>query len=244
MAGGAPSGEIRAIQELMPKSHIVAVDRDATCLDAAIQAGVDDVVQCDVYDWGPPLHKLNKFGPNKAISSLGKFDVISLDLCGSVTDQSTELLKKYWQLLTFGGVMLFTFSYGRDVVEVFRSVAVGEKILEQAEASGVSDMVVRRVRFLCGASSKLWGGLSSVMVYRGQEMPMCSLLFANSSSDEPCSWVRVESGDFELAVVYPESANLYDCPQERIEGLRRRFAALKAAITRDGRRGEFQLVAK
>src|SRR5687767_16040219 len=51
VAGGSPSGEVTAIRELMPKAFIVAVDNNPQCLAAAIDAGVDDVAQCDLTDW-------------------------------------------------------------------------------------------------------------------------------------------------------------------------------------------------
>lgn len=50
--------------------------------------------------------------------------------------------------------------------------------------------------------------------------------------DTPVSVLDVGPGDYELAVVYPESMSLYDCPADRIHGLRREFAAIKASITR------------
>jgi hypothetical protein len=46
------------------------------------------------------------------------------------------------------------------------------------------------------------------------------------------SFVRVEPGDFELAATHPDPAKLYATPQERIEALRRKHAAIKASYTR------------
>jgi uncharacterized protein (DUF2225 family) len=72
--------------------------------------------------------------------------------------------------------------------------------------------------------------LHSVMVYKGREMPMCSMLFQRKAVQ--ISAVTVEAGDFEVMAAHPDPALLYDCPQARIESLRRKHAAIKASYTR------------
>lgn len=219
MAGGSPEGEVRAIQELMPKAHITAVDRDPRCLEAAINAGVDDVIQCDLADFTGPIAQFG-IGPAAPIRNLGRFDVVSLDLCGGVNPLSKDIYRAYQSSVATGGVLVFTFSYGRDVIEAIRLVRPSCRLIE----AGVSELVASRIGYLFNNRSP-----NSVFVYRGAEMPMCSVLFGGQRG---LSFVQVEPGDFELAVSYPDAANLYDCPQERIDALRRQFAAIKASLTR------------
>jgi SAM-dependent methyltransferase len=219
-AGGAPQGEVTAIRELMPKAHITAVDRDPRCLEAAITAGVDDVVQCDLSEFTGPIAQFS-IGPAIGIRNLDRFDIICLDLCGGVNPTSKDILKAYRPMVTTGGVFIFTFSYGRDVIEAIKRAPCREWLVK----AGASELLARRIGYLINVTTSK---AMSVMVYRGKEMPMCSLLIGGDVN----SFVQVEPGDFELAVCYPNAADLYDCPQERIESLRRQFAAIKAALTR------------
>jgi hypothetical protein len=242
MAGMAPHGEIRAIRELMPKAHIIAVDRDHECVEAAIDAGADDVVQCDLGDlyfepvtpqstWGPTKLK----HPNRQLWEQARFDIVSLDLCGGVTDELVGIASTYRQIITPAGILIVTFSYGRDVVEVFRDWAARGGVPAKLSASGLSPDVCSRIAYLFpgGAIEK---NLHSVMVYRGHEMPMCSALLQTGSSvrniPSAISVVRVERGDFEIAIAHPDPALIYDCPRERIEALRRSHAAIRASYTR------------
>jgi hypothetical protein len=249
MAGGAPAGEVAAIRELMPKAHILAVDNDQACLDAAIEAGVDDVVHCDLSDWTTsntdPTAK-RAAGP---IARHAPFDLMCLDLCGGVNQTTRSIIRAYRPLLSGGGVLLLTFSYGRDVTELFlqtfknfsrRRIDGQEwmqernvRILGRLRAVGIPDLLAGRLLYLFPPSEL--ERISSIMVYRGNEMPMCSVFYAGRQPYDDLSFVQVEDGDFELAVAYPDAASLYDCPQERIEALRRKFAAIKASLTRKER---------
>lgn len=225
MAGGSPSGEIRAIRELMPKAHITAVDIDERCLSAAIDAGVDEVVQCD-------LAAFTKNGsgglrPTAELRAKPKFDVVILDLCSVPNFLTRQLFKVNRILSKLDGIYIFTFAYGRDVIEAIEACSVSQRLASLSN-QGCSDRMLKRIEFIVDTPCSL----ESVMTYKGKEMPMCSLFLRNRGWNSPISFVKVDPGDFELAVVYPNAANLYDCPQERIEALRRRFAALKAALTR------------
>lgn len=264
MAGGAPKGEVAAIRELMPKAHILAVDNDPSCLDAAIEAGVDDVVQCDLTDWTPlnialtsgggwqPEHHYTASYKRAAapIARHAPFDLVCLDLCAGVNKTTRYMFHAYRQLLTPAGVMLLTFSYGRDVTELFMQTLTdfrqlsknGQtesqeerrvRILSQVQKLGIPDLLAGRLFYLFSPTELERVG--SIMVYRGNEMPMCSVFYAAGRPYDGMSFVQVEPGDFELAVAYPDAASLYDCPQERIETLRRKFAAIKASITRSER---------
>lgn len=247
MAGGSPDGEMKAIREVMPKSHVTAVDNNSACLDAAIDAGADDVLLCDLeaftVETRPLSYDTSKVGytrrkPAQSIDALPKFDVVNLDLCGGVNESAQSIFRVYRKhAVSPSGVMMFTFSYGRDVTELFsehfrRAPAMDVEALRSA---GIPDGLSMRIVYLFGRgmAHNTCNGLRSVIAYKGGQMPMCALLVqCHRKEILPISYTQVEPGDFELAVCYPDSANLYDCPSERIETLRRRFAALKAAATK------------
>lgn len=241
MAGSSPAGEINAIRELMPQAQIVAVDRDAQCLERAIECGADDVICCDLAAFTDQTtlqkrwHSRNN-APPKELLDAPNFDLIDLDLCANANHLTRELIGVYRWKLTSKGVLMVTFSYGRDIEELFHDAVAQaasrtKEILESLERDGIPRSVCGRIAYLC--TTGLMETLHSVMLYRGSNMPMCSLLFqANTYLESYPSAVKAGAGDFELAAVYPDAANLYDCPQERIEALRRRFAAIKASLTR------------
>lgn len=230
LAGGAPEGEVRAIRELMPKAHITAVDRDDRCLSVAIDAGVDDVVNCDLSEL--TKNATGRIGPVESLRSKGKFDLVVLDLCAVPNFLSQKLFKAYRRLVTKGGIYVFTFAYGRDVLEAILEVRLCKRIADLTN-QGCSERLAKRIAFVTNDAYGVGGSgeLASVIAYKGNEMPMCSLLL-HAGHSGPLSFVNLEPGDFELAVVYPDAANLYDCPRERIDSLRRRFSALKALHTR------------
>jgi hypothetical protein len=116
------------------------------------------------------------------------------------------------------------------VIEAIRRQLLRVQYAEELIKNGANEMVLRRISHVFDAT-RFASRISSICVYRGKEMPMCSVLCCAEFTGKP-SYVQVEPGDFELAVVCPDPAALYDCPQERIEALRRRFAALKASLTR------------
>ncbi len=246
MAGGAPRGEINSIRELMPKSHILAVDNDPRCLEAAIDAGADDIAECDVLDCAIEKSENAGFTQSKRLAPDGirgraRFDLINLDLCGGATPRLLSAISFYMRtMVVHGGVFMLTFSYGRDVAELYmnrgrqwqrRISQYGDQMETLSLPDDVPESVSGRIMYLCSPSILDW--LRSISIYRGAEMPMCSLVFQVArKSSKPISFLRVEPGDFELSVVYPSAVNLYDCPQQRIDSLRRQFAAIKAAITR------------
>lgn len=247
LSGGAPSGEVTAIRELMPKAHITAVDKNQKCLDQAIDAGVDDVVLCDLADFTvsqrPAYHDPQKVGysryePAAPIAALERFDIINLDLCGVVTEHTQRLFRIYRKrAVSSGGVIMITFSYGRDVTELFGEHfrKAPERFVNELSSAGISDALAARILFLFSREKahQGTGGLRSVIAYKGSEMPMCSLLvLAYPQSDIPIRYMKIEPGDFELAVCYPDVSAMYDCPHDRVMALRRKFAALKAAFTR------------
>src|SRR5262245_27607856 len=122
-AGGAPEGEIGAIHAVMPRAHIVAVDRDEACVEAARRAGADEAIRCDllkdiVTQPGGPGRPAKL--PAEAIMRSGPYDAISLDLCAGISDETKTVFEVYRRSasrggpLTARGVVILTFSYGRD----------------------------------------------------------------------------------------------------------------------------------
>jgi len=223
LPGESPAEEVGAIRGLMPKAFIVAADRVESSLLAAAAVGVDEIVQVD-------LEAFEKRGvhyrPPAKIWALGKFDLILMDLCSNVNATMRRLFRIYFEkALTPNGVMVFNFSYGRDVAEVF--IALVKRYPETLPL--IPDTVRGRLLYLFGG----YGAIRSVMTYRGAAMPMCSVLLQRGSwTGGQYSYVACEPGDFELAVTCPDPAIMYACPAERIEALRRTNGALKAAWTR------------
>lgn len=263
LAGGDPSGEVAAIREVMPKAHITAVDRDPACLEAAINAGVDEVVHVDLSDFEMAGNSSVR-NPPQALQALPRFDLVSLDLCSGANEPTRQLIAVNRRLTAHRGVCVFTISYGRDVQEVFafclnstRGWAyhagdpdgtdhTSEKIrrnrewCERLKSAKVPDGLAGRLSYLIGSRRDV---IKSVIAYRGNEMPMCSVLLCGSNGGRtrftagpdtltPLSYVQLEPGDLELAACYPETANLYDCPADRIASFRRSFAAKLAVNSR------------
>jgi hypothetical protein len=230
MAGAAPEGEINAIRELMPKAHITAIDNDERCLTAALNCGADEVVHVDLTEWGEYENTFRK----KPAAKLGdrRFDVVCLYLCANVNATTKKMARVYRSLVAHYGVYIVNFSYGRDVVELFDDARLALASYANEYPLGgllskVPPNLVGRIAYLF--PPKLASTVRSVMAYRGNAMPMCSVLLHTTSHG--LSFVQTEPGDFEIAAAHPDPALLYACPQERIEALRRRHAALKAAYT-------------
>lgn len=230
LAGAAPQGEFQCVRELMPDARIVAVDKSEDCLQAAREAGADEVIGADVADWS--YDEGNR--AEQATKPLRQryFDVINLDLCGGATQEAMLLARVYKKQVRRPGVLMLSFSYGRDVVEFFKFNTFGN---ERLAGAGVPEIINARVTYVLGGMVNF---ARSVILYMGNQMPMCSVVVAlkgaggKSAAEHPCSFVRLMDGDFELAVTLPNVARLYDCPQERIEAIRRKQVAAKAVATR------------
>lgn len=235
LSGAAPAGEINVIRELMPEAHITAVDRESDCVAQALSDGADEGLCLDLgaYTRVPKarFHKDRRLPAGELADR--KLDVFSLDLCSGANDYTKDLLSVYARI---SDVTIVTFSYGRDVTEFFELRCHTPPELASA---GVPDMVAKRIGYLLGSYDGLGThGIGSVILYRGNETPMCSVLHSKSPAKlatypaKPLSFVRLCEEDFEAAILHPDAARLYDCPQERIVALRRRQAALKAVATR------------
>lgn len=239
VAGPAPHEEIGALRELMPKCHVTAVDIDPVCVEAAKAAGADDAFVADLRDPGRFWFYDHKDE---------RFDLMNLDLCSPAHDDTRRIFSLSQKFLASSGVLMASFSYGRDVVEA-QIGRVGR--WQNGFGTNRREAIARLVRHnipntiiprLCSA---LTPGMllhcASIMVYRGKETPMCATLTPKTwmggvprhgQNDPGLSFVRVENTDIEYASVYPDTAPLYATPRERIEAWRRRFAALKAVHTR------------
>lgn len=242
LAGGAPSGEIKAIRELMPKAVITAVDQDQSCCDAALAAGADEALCCDLTQYNVMASGPYRQSPNPVLLQNGKYDLVHLDLCGTLTPEYKRCFRINRGLVAGGGVYIATFSYGRDVTEAFvlnrkdyldRGYGDAADFLSRMAEAGFPQSIADRLFWLL-SDRYSERALASVMTYLGAAAPMCSLLMHSLNVSRP-AFVHVEPGDFEIAVVMPNPALLYDCPSERILAMRRSFSAQRAVQTRRAR---------
>lgn len=240
LAGHSPSEEIECIRELMPKAVIYAVDVDPECCRLAKEAGADHVLCVNLLDWNNHRGYRVKNVLPEPFLEIYPVDALNLDFCGGITGDMELIVRRYAHLCQ-SGVFLLTFSYGRDVTEVYAP----------GSYRGIPDPVGGRVAQLDCWPTRM--NLTSVIAYRGNEMPMCALMWVKHGRDpheigdsrskrerwseiieqrpEP-SFVKIGDDDLAPACVYPDAAKLYATPAERIAAFRRKFAALKAVATR------------
>ncbi|WP_439398525.1 hypothetical protein ACRQ5Q_14605 [Bradyrhizobium sp. PMVTL-01] len=253
VAGPSPAEEINCIRELMPQAHITAVDFSDSNLSAAKLAGADQTINHDLFEFGQIDKSLGKFDvPSEKLGDV-PFDVVCLDLTGPANEEFSKAIKVYLSSLTKGGVIIATFSYGRDVKEAFierwkasqrtnirlnRSFFSGQEphrvgIEETIKAIGIPDGLKERIYFLLGRKVS---HLRSVIQYRGNAMPMVSMMIQKRHGpcpgDQLAKFKAIADGDFEAAVTAENIGNIYACPAERIEALRRSLIARKAVATR------------
>lgn len=241
LAGENPQEEIRCVRSLMPRAQIVAVDKSPTAVDAAIYAGADASIECDIGDFPP--RKRNKPQPlPHAVADLGPFDVINLDLCCS-PDTASDMIRK-WSMAAAAcrSVFMLTFSYGRDIAELYESGDFGP----------VPDPLAGRVRWLAEKVVSANMRIESVLAYAGASMPMCSCVWrygrglrknvvypdGQKTAHPPSSFRRVGNDDLYAAAVMfdrVDPAMLYALPADRIKHFKRKLAAEKAVATRRSR---------
>ena len=246
LPGGAPREEVGAIKNLMPKSYVVAVDREEVPLQRAIECGVDKVIQVDLADFQIDTNSVRK-PPNELLKE-GDFDLLVLDLCSGANEVTKRIATTYAGIVAPYGVMILNFSYGRDVAEIYEYLAsklerdagdykgaswseVGTaKLLDLLNMSG-NRQLAGRIAYIFPRG--LASNIASVMLYKGAQTPMCSVLLwmRGDRRDKP-SFTKVGAGDFELAVTCPDPSMMYATPEERISALRRKHAAIKASYTR------------
>lgn len=239
IAGPSPHEEINCIRELMPKAHITAVDIEEANILAAIDAGADSAELCDVFAFQEFQEGYTKkVLPPVAIGE-AKYDVCCLDMTGHVNDALRKLITIYFtHAVTNGGILTSTFSYGRDVMEAYQYHWDTERSKDQHPfahwrtldriASMPEDI---KVRVYFALRSKVQH-LQSCLQYMGGHMPMISCLLVKKAKLPDATYCRLLPDDFELAVTAENIGNIYACPSERIDALRRSIAAKKAVQTR------------
>jgi hypothetical protein len=233
----------------MPRANIIAADRSLTAVEAAIDAGADVGVHCDVTEFRKPPGSSPFASLPEQIAQFAPYDIINLDFCGPVAGMEGALRKYSRAAAKAKGILMATFSYGRDVRELYDDEAFGD----------VPRPLAARVR-ACAVAAMDKMHLCSVLAYSGNQMPMYALLwemggkwekrtcghtytnFCTSSCSvlrPPLSFARVGAADlYAAATMFDrlEPSELYALPPERVLHFRRKFAAEKAVATRRSRR--------
>lgn len=239
IAGPSPHEEIACIKELMPKAHITAIDVDETNVLSAKVAGADTSFICNVFDFQQTQTPNSKTIKPPASLKDNKYDVCCLDLTGPANDALYRLISIYFAHATAnGGILITTFSYGRDVMEAYHHNWQVEKAKDNhqfahwralATIDEMPEEVMVRVFFALRSRSS---NLQSCLQYLGAHMPMISCLLVKKTRLPKATFCRILPDDFELAVTSENIGNIYACPSERIALLRRSMAAKKAVQTR------------
>lgn len=245
IAGPAPHEEVGCIKELMPRAHITAVDISRPNIEAAIDAGVDEAFVCDLSDFEIVGKSSNqRYYPPIAMQQEEKYDVICLDLTGPANEWLKHVINVYYHTsLAARGVMIITFSYGRDVVERLDlewSKAVGNGLYKEhlRHLQEVPNELRPRVWFALRAKCH---AMDSCLQYVGNKMPMlsCLVLKTNGGVSGPARFQSIHIGDYELAVTAEDLGKVFACPRDRLLELRQRYtrsmAAHKAIATRKKR---------
>lgn len=249
VAGPVPHEEITCIRELMPHAHITSVDIDQHAVLAAMDAGADDAYEIDIgafqktydlrtqrFQYAPPA-ELNRM-----------FDAVCLDLTAT-PEKLRGAARTYWHRVSKGGVLMLTFSYGRDVVEMYRvewenmlglvPIMLYDKYPFDPETYLDFPLkIAERVWYLF--RSPLSRHLDSCMQYCGAHHPVVACLLRKGQLPSSPNFRIVKDGDYEKALTGNADYDLgkvYACPAERVAGLhafaksKRSDAAKKAAAT-------------
>jgi hypothetical protein len=240
IAGPSPHEEVNCIRECMPKAHITAVDIVQANVEAAIDAGADEVFLCDIGEFEQIKYQYSKgLLPPKIFRNL-KFDAICLDLTGGANRWLRGVVKIYYRKVLLGqGVMIVTLSYGRDVVEVhdweWRKAENGYHARTLRWLNNIPVGLAKRVFYVLHSKSL---HLDSCLSYLGNRMPMlsCLLVKRHAPLEQPATYAALEKGDYETALNGENLGDLLACPQQRLIDLRskqtRSQAARKAAGTK------------
>ena len=198
IAGPVPHEEITCIKKLMKLAVITAVDIDEQNALAAIDAGADEVYCMDI----GAIKKIQlpddynaRFVPPHPFDELegeNRFDAICLDLTGPADDWLSKVVQVYFnQALTPKGVMLVTFSYGRDVIEVYDYEWDRHKDLQE-RLKKMPERIAMRVAYLLKTRVRC---LRSCVQYRGGRMPMISLLLEKYQDWSYPDFICIEEQD-------------------------------------------------
>lgn len=248
IAGPEPEGEAVAIRELMPQAHILCVDKEMQYVVRAAEVA-DAILCCDLTPSAKYVessysdHKYRVLIPNPELWTRRPFDLIDLDFCGTPSRDVPSLIRVNSTLLSARGVLMVTFSYGRDVLEMSEEALA--KLRTKAESGQIHwridnflelkmpEPLKARIAFVL--SPGLLQRLRSILAYRGKEMPMCALLIGGSASvNYKLNYLKLCDEDFEDVMLeqYGDPCRIYDCPAERLLFLRRSRSAKKAVATR------------
>lgn len=243
IAGPAPFEEIKCIRSLMPNAEITCVDINRENAARALDAGADFAMCGDIAEFSEvPLSSGNfKYIPPAPLRDK-KFDVVNLDLTGAASDWLKRLVNTYWlEALTTRGVMMVTFSYGREVVEKLDEEWQRETGDYRNKQYKLVDHGSQLENIPAKLAARLWyvfrsrtQNIEYCFQYKGKRMPMVScLLVKRHKAMPPAKFVPLTSQDFELAVTAENIGDIYACPPERIAHLRRSLAARKAVHTKE-----------
>lgn len=246
LAGHSPSGEISAIRSLMPQADIVAVDKQSECVHVALLAGATRGICCDIADLEIGANSSRRPNPllQQEITNHGLFDIVHLDLCSNANAETKALMSACRPLISGHGVLIVTFSYGRDVVPMFtdawerlnaRRYQHSEDaiaVLTRLKDKGAPELILQRISYVFAHISI--SHIRQVITYQGNVMPMCSVLIHNKSyygKSRPVSFVKLNKDSYEELVTHL-SLGVYDCTEERLAAIKRSIAARKAVRTR------------
>jgi len=260
LAGGSPEEELGTIRELWKgqwRAHVTAVDRVEENVALAVSAGADEgfVGELARRETENTERAHENLVVPKELVRHGKFDLLHLDFCGLLTDELRKIVRLYHRrALSAGGAIIAAFSYGHDVAEAYLAVLRGGRLVGHPGRGtlalikrGVPETVCGRIAFL--TSNEMLP--ESIVLYQGNQVPMCSILFSRRRQDE--GWPRdldgdsshisvAKIGDHDLldAVEQFDAASLYALPEQRLAAMRRSAAAKKAVATRIARTEKIQ----
>ncbi len=161
--GQAAAEEIASVRAAMSGAYIVAIDRDPVAVQAARDAGADEVHEAD-------LSEIVRIAGDR------KFDAVRLDLCTQATPELKSLIALSRRTISPGALLMACFSYGRDVSEFYVATARGGFLLDdpRRDADVLPEGIAGRVRYL---GSKAASAVS-ILLYRGNAMPMCEVMWS------------------------------------------------------------------
>jgi hypothetical protein len=237
IAGPAPHEEINCIREFMPRAHITAVDISQANIDAAIDAGADDVFLCDIGAFEELHYEYSsKYFPPKQLRDL-KFDAVCIDLTGPANDWLRRVVNVYFtEALLARGVLLVTLCYGRDVIEIYDAEWTSAQTSSRynydppyAYLENIPLNLAKRVWYVLRAKSKR---LDSCLAYRGNRMPMISCLLVKKDFDRStrARYATLGPEDYEVALGGDNLGNILAAPQEQLLEIRKRKAAARKAV--------------
>jgi hypothetical protein len=241
ISGPAPAEEITCIRQLMKRADITSVDIEKEFVELARQAGADEAVVCDLDDLRKVEADSDKHMPQSQFMG-AKFDAICLDLTIPAQAKLTRIVKAYMDYsLKKQGVLIITFSYGRDVRE---RIDAG---WERQVAKNYLNNPAQHLREITNEkiAARIWQLLksqclriNSCLEYRGHQTPMASCLLVKYDPKDippPATYLKLEKTDYQLLLDDTDKESLQLCPRDRVlkaRAVRDKRAAAKAVATK------------